>query len=339
MKSFFVLLEEYKRYIKGLGYADGTQKSYVHTLKQYHEYLRQTGNEDVRRIALTDINAYLGHLQKTESKAGKPYSKRTLYRITLCLRSFFTYLHGNDYLLTNPAESLSARSFLTYDKNRGLFTEAEINTFLDSISLNEVFGQRDRTLFELMYSSALRIGDVAALNTADVDMKERVLTIRQGKGSKDAYVPFSETAQMFLQKYLRGERNRLMKKARIKERGALFFKAGGRITKAVIWNRFKKILEQAGIEKKNRSVHSIRHSTATHLLEAGADIKYVSELLRHDNLETTARYTHLTSESIKRAYKSAHPRENKYYEEITEEYLAELDKLIEELKRKWRILD
>ena len=193
-------------------------------------------------------------------------------------------------------------------------------------------------MFELMYSSALRIGDIVNLNVSDVDMKERVLTIRCGKGSKDAYVPFSETALVFLRKYVSGERNRLAKRARKNERSALFFKARGRITKAVIWNRFDRILKNAHIEKQDRSVHSIRHSTATHLLENGADIKYVSELLRHDNLETTARYTHLTSESIKRAYKSAHPRENEYYEEITEEYLNELDRLIDELKRKWRIL-
>lgn len=336
MKHFLALIKDYEHYLKGLGYSKGSIVSYMGSLSRFYDYLKERGKDDAREIRLQDLKTYMSHLQGSLNQYGRPFKKRTLYRIVLCIRQFFKYLYSSDYILTNPAIDLPT-DVEGIESERGIFNRDEINALLDSIDIQEEFGQRDRAIFELMYSSALRIGDIVSLNISAVDLRDRILMVR-GKGGKDAYLPFSEVALTFLQKYINGERKKHLKKTKKKEQAALFLKRGGRITKSVIWNRFKKILEKAEIEKGNRSVHSIRHSTATHLLEAGADVRFVSELLRHESLETTVRYTHLMRDTIKKVYKSAHPRENNLYEEITEEYLRELDNLIEELKEKWNIL-
>ena len=146
------------------------------------------------------------------------------------------------------------------------------------------------------------------------------------------------TALTFLQKYLDDERPKLVKTVTAIDRETVFLRKRGRLTKTMIWKAFTETLEKAAIEKQNRSVHSIRHSCATHLLEAGADIRTVSELLGHTSIETTARYTHVHLDGLKKMFKSYHPRENGMYREVDEAYLAALEKLKIELLRKWKIL-
>jgi site-specific recombinase XerD len=201
---------------------------------------------------------------------------------------------------------------------------------LDSLDINRRFGHRNRALFELLYSSGLRIGEALRLNLEDIELKERVLTVRGGKGGKDRVVPFSEAAAAFLRLYIEGERKYFTKFVK-REENPLYLTAKGRMSRDSAELYFQRALKQLGLLEPKRTLHSIRHSTATHLLESGADINQVAELLGHESLETTVSYTHLGMESIRRAYKTAHPRENNLYEEITDEYLA----AVEELKKKF----
>ncbi len=151
-------------------------------------------------------------------------------------------------------------------------------------------------------------------------------------------MPFSQTALLFLQKYLDEAQPSLVKTVAAADREVVFLRRRGRLTKTIIWRAFAVTLEKAGIEKQNRTVHSIRHSWATHLLEAGADVRTVSELLGHSSIETTARYTHVQAEGLKRMFKSYHPRENELYREVDDDYRAAVAGLKGELLRKWKIL-
>jgi integrase/recombinase XerD len=169
-------------------------------------------------------------------------------------------------------------------------------------------------------------------------MMERKACKADGKGGKDRYVPFSITALTFLQKYLDEARPRLVKTVPVAEREIVFLRKRGRLTKSLVWRAFAETLEKAGLEKGNRSVHSIRHSCATHLLEAGADVRTVSELLGHTSIETTARYTHVQAETLKKMFKSYHPRENELYREVDDEYRQAAVALKDELLLKWRAL-
>lgn len=338
MKGFYSILADFEAYLSGLGYCESTIKSYRWTLKDFYIYLNIAGKEirlsDLREIREKDILQYFEYLLEKPLKRGTPCKKSTVMMKRSQLKLFFRFLYDQELILQNPAEDIRL-NIRGKSGKRGVFTVEEIGQFLDSISIDEPLGQRNRAVFELMYSSGLRIGETVKLDISDVDMKERVLIIRGGKGGKDRYIPFSETAFLFLKKYLEGGRASLLKGVKGEDEKALFLghRKYGRVKRMHLRSVFKDCLEKAGVEKKDRSVHSIRHSTATHLLEAGADVRFVSELLGHEHIQTIVRYTHVMMEGIKRAYKSAHPRENKLYEEITEEYLNEIEKLRNELLR------
>jgi integrase/recombinase XerC len=219
------------------------------------------------------------------------------------------------------------------ENRRGIFTISEMAVFLDSIKTDSPLNLRNRAIFELMYSSALRISETVELDTGDIDFEERTLFIRHGKGDVDRVVPFSIVASRFLEEYIKSSRPAIFTKRRFEEEKALFVTNQGRINPNSVGLVFRKILRGLGMKRGNISLHSIRHSTATHLLEAGADVRYVQELLGHENIKTTVRYTHVLMENLKRVYKSCHPRENNLYEELSDEYLLNIKLLKEELTK------
>jgi site-specific recombinase XerD len=324
MKSYKELCLMFENYLKGLGYANVSIRLNTYFIRMLFEYLTDKGSNDIREITFNDIKEFIESMQNKKTRSGKPFSKTTLYRMAGSIRHFFKYLCRNEIILFNPIEELPLKKEMS--KRKEIFTQDEINNFLDCI-----INKRDRAIFELAYSSGLRISEIVNLNINDVDLKERILTIRQGKGSKDRYVPFNDVAEKFLQIYIKKGR-----KAKRNEK-ALFVTEKGRIKSATLTLWFRKYLKESGIKRKGLTPHSIRHSTGTHLLESGADVRYVQELLGHESIETTITYTHLMLDNLKKAYKSAHPRENKYYDEIDEEYLKNIDALIKEIKRREEI--
>jgi len=201
--------------------------------------------------------------------------------------------------------------------------------FLDSIDIDSHLGLRDRTVFELMYSSGLRVGDASRLNVEDIDFENRMILIKRSKGGKDRIVPVSKVAMSFLKQHLCG-----------RTKGALFTGKQGRLRPGAINTRLKKLLKEQNIYREGLSTHSIRYSIATHLLGNGADLRYVQELLGHDSIETTSHYTHDIYENMKRIYKSFHPRENEHYREIDGQYLkrfyAFLKRLTKQKKKSLR---
>ena len=321
-------LADYEAYRKGCGLQLTTVRTSLAQLKRFDGWLKEKKKRDPRRLSLADFTTYLDHLM------AENYAPATVYGQANELRGFFAFLKTMGYLLTNPAEDLDTKAYQGPDNLRGIFTLNEIDAFLDALDVTKDLALR--AFFELMYSSALRLSEGLNLTMADLDLRERTLLVRNGKGGKDRYVPFSQTALTFLQKYLDEERPRLVKTVAAADRERVFIKRKGKLTPAIIWRTFAASLEKAGLEKLNRTVHSIRHSCATHLLEAGADVRTVSELLGHTSIETTARYTHVQAESLKRMFKSYHPRENGQYKEVDDDYRAAAASLKADLLRKWQ---
>lgn len=316
----------FKKYLAGSGYAPTSIANINHHIALFVRYLNES-NLSIVGVKQDGIAAFIELLTTRESVRGMGYSTATVTRIVSTLRIFFRYLYRHEYILTNPMDDF-VPVVEGYEKPKEIFTREEMNCFLDSIDITTPDGRRNRAIFELMYSSGLRIAEVVKLDLADIDLNERILLVRQGKGGRDRFVPFSDVSGVFIRRYIESDRRHYLKYAHGEDENALFLGRKGRLKvfmlRTVI---FKKILEDAGIEHKNLTPHSIRHSTATHLLEAGADVRYVQELLGHECIETTVKYTHLMIESLKRVYKTYHPRENQYYEEITGEYLEELEKM------------
>jgi integrase/recombinase XerD len=194
-------------------------------------------------------------------------------------------------------------------------TREEVNKFLESIDETATVGLRDKTIFELMYSSGLRAGEVKKIKVDEIDNKNGLLFIRQGKWYKDRIVPVTDVALYYIKKYI---------KAAGTKRGYIFKGKYGHISSAYINQLFHKWLKKTGITRKGLSCHSLRHSIATHLLENGVDIRYVQELLGHESIQTTVLYTYSLFESLKKIYKTYHPRENEYYREVDREYRKRL---------------
>lgn len=321
----------FEEFLKKAGYKQGTKRLSMLTLKKLSVFLRKEGVKDIRDVTGGTINDFFTYLkERIVEKTGLPLAATTIKNHFGNVKRFFRCLYLEELLLSNPVTDSDVKIRIKEKPREGLSQE-EMGRFLDSIDLEERCGLRDRAVFELLYSSGLRIGEVVGLNVSDLDLKSRQILIREGKFNKDRIVPVSEVAVVFLKRYL--EERRLV-------REALFTGLhGGRLRRNIVNRQFHKYLDRCGIKKEGRSVHSIRHSTATHLLGCGADLRYVQELLGHECIETTCRYTNELYDNLKRIYKSHHPRENEYYKEVDDKYLKGLESFREKVEKRKRRTD
>ncbi len=316
-KSECLLLYSWE--LKARGYKDTTIKNSIYYLGLFWIFLNKETETDLRDVKRETLISFIGYLQEYESsKTGKVYSNRTIAIILSDIKLMFRILCQSGKLISNPASDLPVHIKST-SKEKQIFTEKQIISFLENIDTEERLGLRDRTIFELLYSSGLRSSELCALKMRDIDLDERIIRVRQGKMSKDRYVPVSEVATMFLLKYTERRYDR--------EAPVFLSKYGGHLSPGSLNKRLSKYFKGTEFEGKGISAHSFRHTCATHLLEHGADLRYVQELLGHESIETTIVYTHLQMESLKKVYKSHHPRENEYYKEVDSRYLQNIEEL------------
>jgi site-specific recombinase XerD len=314
------------RYLTESGYKPGTVYTKMCYLKVFFAFLQSKKTDiDFRDLGRETLLSFMTHLNETVSeRTGQPYSRRTKQACLSAVRLVFRCLYQEELILANPLQDVELRP-QGVEHRRTIMTEEEMNAFLDGIDPESPFGLRDRSLFELLYSSGLRVSEASKLTVGDIDFNERMILIRESKWGKDRIVPVNETATAFLQKLLAGRENR--KDARVF--GGL---SGGSINA-----RFRKLLKERGMDRERLSAHSIRHSIATHLLARGADLRYVQELLGHQSIETTVGYTHEQDENLKRIYRSHHPRENEFYKEVDAEYLRRVEELAVRLQDERRL--
>lgn len=301
--TFFTVREEYQAYLTGRGLKEGTVSRKIGTLATFQRLI----DKDLRDTEERDFIDYAHYLEEEELSPG------TRGQYVSNLRQFFVWLYKNDLLLENKADLIPSIQIISREKP--IFTVEEINRFLETIDMI-----RDHAFFELLYSSGLRCNEALNLRWKDIFLTSRKLRVNQGKGGRDRFVPFSKTAGKYLIRWKKQSTGR-------KEDFLFPGIYGGHLVYGSIKARFRKYLKEADIEREGLSIHSIRHSTATHLLEAGAGVRYVSDLLGHSSMDTTIRYTHPSEESLKRTFRMHHPRENGIYRELDEEYQAELKTL------------
>ncbi len=276
-------------------------------------------HNDLRNITTDNIREFLKHIETANGeRTGEPYSKRFKFMIFRVVQQFFKALYVKEKILVDPSTSIHYLP-LGETHEKVILTVDEMKIFLDSIECKTYIQRRDRALFELMYSSGLRVGEIVNIRKSDINFNDSTVFIRLGKFSKDRVVPICDTALYFLDKFCRRNRNN----------SYLFVCTNGtnKLNPASINKRLHKYLKLVGIDKEGVTCHSIRHSTASHLLDRGADIRYVQTLLGHESIETTVVYTHLLTDRIKKIYKSYHPRENQAFTETDSDYLNELEEL------------
>jgi len=246
---------------------------------------------------VTVIRTYLAFLNEQK------YSKATTARKLATLRSFYKFLVRRGQIESSPVSSIRTPK---QEKRLPRCLDIEqINTLINSPDANTMLGARDRAIIETLYSSGLRVSELVGLNLSDVDFLGEVLHLR-GKGKKERLSPIGSSALQSIQRYLTF-RDADPRKHTFDQQALFINKHGQRLSTRSVRRKLDKYLIQAGLDP-NISPHTLRHSFATHMLNNGADLRMVQELLGHQSLSTTQIYTHLTTDRMKKEYDNAHPR-------------------------------
>lgn len=293
-------IQRYLRYLKvERNASDLTIKSYREDLALLIEYLTESVGREPRPAEITplDLRTYVAALHE----AG--YAKSSVARRLASLRSFFRFCQREELCQHNPAKPL--RNPRRDRKLPHFLTGEEIGKLLVSPPNNTAMGLRDRAIFETLYSAGLRVSELVGMNVDDVDFEEDLVTVR-GKGKRERLAPLGKYAVRAMQRWLR---KRTVAKGVPTKIGSPVFvnKFGKRLTTRSIGRMLEKYLKLTGLDTRT-SPHTLRHSFATHLLDRGADIRSVQELLGHKSLVTTQIYTHVSTAGLRKAYDLAHPR-------------------------------
>jgi integrase/recombinase XerD len=273
-----------------------TVDSYKRDLVKLVLFLEKNNISDLQGIANSDILNFLEHLYKSQSD-------RSVSRILSSTRSFYRYLLRSGKILKSPFGHI--KNPKVPHKDVGILNQAEMSSFLENIACSTYLELRDRTMFELLYSCGLRVSEIINLRLNDINIEEGLIRFI-GKGSKERITPLGENAKKFLIKYLDFSRSNIERE--IKSDYVFLNCRGSRISRQGFWKILKKYAKKQNIDK-NLYPHIFRHSFATHLLEEGADLRIVQELLGHSSISTTEIYTNLDKRHIKQSYFSHHPRE------------------------------
>lgn len=280
------------------GYSPQTLRAYRSDLRQFHNFLcrqRGAGNVEPSQIDHIAIRDFLGMLHLQER------SKSTAGRKVATIRSFFRFLHRERYIESNPAKLVSTPRKET--RVPRVLQPTEITALIDATGVDSPLALRDRAILELLYATGMRVSELTALGGDDVHLDERFVRVL-GKGRKERIIPFGTKAEVALRNYC-GARSRIARR-RLPE--ALFLnKNGTRLSSRSVGRLVDKYIRQTALRMKV-SPHALRHSFATHLLNAGADLRVIQELLGHASLATTQKYTHVSIEQLQAVYRKAHPK-------------------------------
>ena len=268
-------------------YSKNTVVNYTNDLSQFEEFCKKNGIEKVESINIREF---------VVSLTGKKYGKASVERKLAVLKSFFNYLAKEGVISNNPSEHIS---FPKKEKKLPRFLEQnEVEHLLNGVNVSEEYGLRDKAILETLYSTGTRVSELVNINIEDLDFSNALVKVT-GKGSKERIVPLGGKAVEALKNYIAenaaksGALFNNTKKERLDTRSVRFI--------------IDKWVKRCGLNK-HISPHSLRHSFATHLLNNGADLRSVQELLGHSSLSTTQIYTHVTTERLKEVYGKAHPR-------------------------------
>jgi integrase/recombinase XerC len=276
-----------------------TVKSYREDLIDLAEYLVEQLGSDIDPDGVTprDLRGYAAALHE----AG--YARTSISRKLASLRSFYRFAQQRQLAKTNPAKPL--RNPREQRRLPHFLTNDEVGQLLDAPPKRDMLGMRDAAILETMYSAGLRVSEVVGLNDGDIDLQEGVARVR-GKGRKERLSPVGSFAVAALRRYL-GVRVLASEEPKGREAPVFVNRFGNRLTTRSVARMLEKYITQTGLDSRT-TPHTLRHSFATHLLDRGADIRSVQELLGHKSLVTTQIYTHLSTANLREVYLRAHPR-------------------------------
>lgn len=292
--------DDYIKYLRfQKGYSNHTIDNYQRDIIEFIGFMNEEGLVDYKDVEYLHLRGYLVRLHR------KKLSANTINRKLSTLRSFYRYMVKMKYIKNNPF--LLVDSLKTARRNPDFLYIDEMLGLLDSIDVSNPLGIRNKAMLELMYATGLRCSEVVNLSIKDIDFHQCILLVH-GKGEKDRYVPFHDFAKEWLVRYIDDVRSELTVN---KDHSYVFVNnRGNKMTNRGVEDILNRLAYQYDSLMKIHP-HAIRHSFATHMLDAGMDIRIVQQLLGHSSLSTTQIYTHVTKERLKDVYHKAHPREIK----------------------------
>jgi integrase/recombinase XerD len=295
-------------YLRSLKVRNLSQRTIDHVhwmLEKFFTYLQSCNITHVDQITSQAVRDYQMTLFESLNSRGRPNSIAYQNRMLSAAKNFTKFLKDNDYIVSDPGRNVA------YAKEpkrlpRGVLTPTEARKIIHAPDVKTAIGYRDRTIMEVLYSSAIRKDELNNLTLADVDYHDGFLRIIEGKGKKDRIVPIGRIACRYLENYIKSVRAELITDP---YNNHLFLTLRGkRFSKNVVWELIKKYAKKAKI-KKNVHPHTFRHSCATAMLKNKADIRTIQKLLGHASLDSTQVYTHLSITDLKNVHSRCHPRE------------------------------
>ena len=290
-------IKRFKRFLQvEKGLSPNSIYSYTYDLKKFSEFL-SSQNKDILDATQDDVQQFL----KFE-KNKKKNSTRTQARSLAAIRQFYNFISDSSTEMVNPTSKIESPHI---EKTLPDFlTVNEVNFLFTSISEEDMYELRDKTIFELLYSSGLRISEAIELKYHSIDIENFLITV-VGKGNKERIIPMGEEAVRLLKKYINESRSSILG-----DRESEYFfisKKGSKLNRKSVWRLLKNYVSRTSISK-NITPHTLRHSFATHLIENGADLRSVQELLGHMDISTTQVYTHLAKKKLQEIHKKYHPQ-------------------------------
>lgn len=272
-----------------------TLQSYRRDIEQYIAYLNTMSLKNISNTNKTTVIAYLLHLQK------KGRATSTISRNLASIRSFYQYIAKNKIIDQDPTSELESPK--VEKKLPQILSTQEVELLLEQPKCVDLKGYRDKAMLELLYATGIRVSELISLNVSDVNLEMGF--IRCNKGSRERVIPIGSIAVAALQEYLNKARGLLIQRS---DERALFVNInGGRLTRQGFWKIIKQYKNQAKISKEI-TPHTLRHSFAAHLLENGADLRSIQEMLGHSDISSTQIYAQIAKNKIKEVYKKTHPR-------------------------------
>ena len=272
-----------------------TLSSYIRDLTQFQSWLITNGTAALRKVKKETINEYLLHM----NHSGK--SPATVTRSTASIKSFYSYMVQSGAVKTNPAKAVTAMK--VERKYPEILTNREVELFLEQPKCVDEKGFRDHAMLELLYATGIRVSELIGLNVGDINLSAGFIRCRSK--DKERIVPLYPAAVKALEDYVKDIRPRIIAD---ENEQALFVNMNGeRMSRQGFWKIIKSYQEKAGIQKQI-TPHTLRHSFAAHLLENGADLRSIQEMLGHSDISSTQNYAQIVKQNIKNVYEQCHPK-------------------------------
>ena len=293
------LIEEFKRYLLiDQGKSDNTIKSYQLDLSKFSLFLEEQGISDIENVNQETIQLFLAHLRQTG------YASSTTSRMISTLKQFFIFMMKEEIVKKNPLTLIQGPK--KAQRLPQVLSMKEVEQLIQAPDTSTTWVLRDRTIIEVMYATGLRVSELTNLSLDELHLDLGFIQT-VGKGDKERLVPLGEEAEHWLQQYLDLVRPSFALKGKQATAAVFLTERGKSFTRQGIWKNLKKYVPLANIDK-NVSPHMLRHSFATHLLENGADLRIVQELLGHSDISTTQIYTHISKQRLQKVYRQYFPR-------------------------------